>query len=157
MNFELNEESKSWNPYCLLLKREREMKLLALVQAKIAFGSFINDFTNSTSGPDLNFSKFRFEIFFSKIPDFIFGMIFVYWARKFLRREILKKILKMISILRRLSMSTWYKIIWLSVLRGRQFVSMFLAIWRPMWRLYQDLFRNRPRKPRTVSWTKLVN
>ena len=56
INVELNEESKSWNPYCLLLKRQREMKLLALVQAKIAFGSFINDFTNSTSGPDLNFT-----------------------------------------------------------------------------------------------------
>ena len=73
------------------------MKLLALVQAKIAFGSFINDFTNSTSGPDLNFTivhslgtivygtilscdesfvvpKFRFVFL---IPDFIFGLLFV--------------------------------------------------------------------------------
>ena len=81
MNFELSEESKSWNPYCLLLKREREMKLLALVQAKIAFGSFINDFTNSTSGPDLNFPNFPN---FSKIPDFIFGLLFVYSARNFI-------------------------------------------------------------------------
>ena len=139
MNFELNEESKSWNPYCLLLKREREMKLLALVQAKIAFGSFINDFTNSTSGPDLNFSKFRFENF-SKILDWIFDLLFVYWATNFWK-ENFEKTFKMISILKRLSMSTWYKIIWLSVLRGRQFMSMFLAIWRPMWRLYQDLFK----------------
>ena len=78
------------------------MKLLALVQAKIAFGSFINDFTNSTSGPDLNFSmvhslwyhtfvprKFcgtKISFCFFLIPDFIFGLLFVSstkWGRDF--------------------------------------------------------------------------